>query len=82
LLVVIDWWLPSRIVTSVPGSPAWRLLAEDDELYVFADRSNAMSGVFDRTRCGGITYKFCARVEMKWSVLIDGGCGDGWHGER
>jgi hypothetical protein len=37
---------------------------------------------FMRNRCGGITYKFCARVEMKWSVLIDGGCGDGWHGER
>jgi hypothetical protein len=23
---------------------------------------------FDRNRCGGITYKFCARVEMMSSV--------------
>jgi hypothetical protein len=44
--------------------------------------SRKRSALIHSNRCGGITYKFCARVEMKWSVLIDGGCGDGWHGER
>jgi hypothetical protein len=29
---------------------------------IFDDRS------IDRNRCGGITYKFCARVEMMSSV--------------
>jgi hypothetical protein len=33
----------------------------------FADQA-AWQSHLDRNRCGGITYKFCARVEMMSSV--------------